>query len=103
MLAMAVHKVVSREAHPLGDIVRYERRECGACDVLPEQCSAFVRDAFARSLRIRSATRSRTEDIQRLTWRIYPYIAAELFLRWTEEDCPHVRDGCVELSSSSRV
>jgi glycerol-3-phosphate O-acyltransferase len=26
----------------------------------------------------------RTEDVQRLVWRIYPYIAQELFLRWPE-------------------
>ncbi|GFE79020.1 glycerol-3-phosphate acyltransferase [Steroidobacter agaridevorans] len=28
----------------------------------------------------------RTEDIQRLMWRIYPYVRDELFLRWTEEE-----------------
>jgi glycerol-3-phosphate O-acyltransferase len=27
-----------------------------------------------------------TEDLQRLAWRIYPYIGAELFLRWREEE-----------------
>jgi glycerol-3-phosphate O-acyltransferase len=27
-----------------------------------------------------------TSDLQRLAWRIYPYIAAELFLRWDEEE-----------------
>ncbi len=32
----------------------------------------------------------RTEDIQRLAWRIYPYIGAELFLRWSEEELPQV-------------
>jgi len=32
----------------------------------------------------------RTEDIQRLAWRIYPYISAELFLRWTEDELPDV-------------
>jgi glycerol-3-phosphate O-acyltransferase len=32
----------------------------------------------------------RTEDIQRLAWRIYPYIAAELFLRWSEDELPTV-------------
>jgi glycerol-3-phosphate O-acyltransferase len=30
----------------------------------------------------------RTEDIQRLAWRIYPYIASELFLRWSESELP---------------
>jgi glycerol-3-phosphate O-acyltransferase len=32
----------------------------------------------------------RTEDIQRLAWRIYPYIASELFLRWREDELPGV-------------
>ena len=32
----------------------------------------------------------RTEDIQRLAWRIYPYISAELFLRWTEDELPGI-------------
>jgi len=28
----------------------------------------------------------RTEDVQRLAWRIYPYIAQELFLAWPESE-----------------
>jgi glycerol-3-phosphate O-acyltransferase len=32
----------------------------------------------------------RTDDIQRLAWRIYPYIAAELFLRWSESELADV-------------
>jgi glycerol-3-phosphate O-acyltransferase len=35
----------------------------------------------------------RTEDIQRLAWRIYPYVAAELFLRWREEELSKVVEG----------
>ncbi len=35
----------------------------------------------------------RTEDIQRLAWRIYPYVASELFLRWREEELARVVDG----------
>src|SRR5215831_5913080 len=31
----------------------------------------------------------RSEDIQRLFWRIYPYVRDELFLRWTED---HLED-----------
>ncbi len=38
----------------------------------------------------------RTEDIQRLAWRIYPYIAAELFLRWREDELPRVVEGVLE-------
>jgi glycerol-3-phosphate O-acyltransferase len=32
----------------------------------------------------------RTADLQRLAWRIYPYIAAELFLRWDEAELEQV-------------
>jgi glycerol-3-phosphate O-acyltransferase len=32
----------------------------------------------------------RTEDVLRLASRIYPYIAAELFLRWSEDEVPAV-------------
>jgi glycerol-3-phosphate O-acyltransferase len=34
-----------------------------------------------------------TEDIQRLAWRIYPYVASELFLRWREDELAKVVDG----------
>ena len=34
--------------------------------------------------------RMRTEDVQRLAGRIYPYVAAELFLRWSEDELPAV-------------
>ena len=42
--------------------------------------------AVAARLRVRQQRAMRTEDIQRLAWRIYPYIAAELFLRWSESE-----------------
>jgi glycerol-3-phosphate O-acyltransferase len=35
----------------------------------------------------------RHEDIQRLLWRVYPYVRAELNLRWREEELPGVVDG----------
>jgi glycerol-3-phosphate O-acyltransferase len=35
----------------------------------------------------------RTEDIQRLAWRVYPYVASELFLRWREEELAGVVEG----------
>jgi glycerol-3-phosphate O-acyltransferase len=34
-------------------------------------------------------------DLQRLAWRIYPYIAAELFLRWDESELEAVVDRCL--------
>ncbi|HTE43120.1 MAG TPA: glycerol-3-phosphate 1-O-acyltransferase PlsB [Steroidobacteraceae bacterium] len=51
----------------------------------------------------------RTEDVQRLAWRIYPYVRDELFLRWTEDELAdavratleHLANlGLVEMSAS---
>jgi glycerol-3-phosphate O-acyltransferase len=38
----------------------------------------------------------RTADIHRLVWRVYPYIAAELFLRWDESSVGAVVDSLLE-------
>jgi glycerol-3-phosphate O-acyltransferase len=83
-------KVVSTEPHQLGDIVRmsdesavlatYYRNNVLHLFAMPSLVAcAFVSNATVRA-----------DDIQRLTWRIYPYIAAELFLRWTEQELPDV-------------
>ena len=42
----------------------------------------------------------RTEDILRLAWRIYPYIADELFLHWREDQVPDVVQEHAQASSS---
>ncbi|MFM1887229.1 MAG: hypothetical protein RL026_2386 [Pseudomonadota bacterium] len=38
----------------------------------------------------------RSEDIQRLAWRIYPYIRNELFLRWEEDQLAGVVDDMLQ-------
>ena len=45
----------------------------------------------------------RTEDIQRLAWRIYPYVASELFLRWREEELSRVVDGVLAALAENGV
>jgi len=86
-------QVVSRQAHKLGDIVRmsdqsavlatYYRNNILHLFAMP----ALVACVFSGNARVR------TEDMQRLAWRIYPYIAAELFLRWDEQELPEVVRG----------
>jgi glycerol-3-phosphate O-acyltransferase len=92
-------QMLSRQKHPLGDILRmsdeaailstYYRNNILHLFALPSLVAcAFVGNAMMR-----------TEDLQRLAWRIYPYIAAELFLRWHEAELPGVVDGvlaCLE-------
>jgi glycerol-3-phosphate O-acyltransferase len=83
-------KAISIEAHPLGDIVRMSDESA----VLATYYRNNILHLFAMPSLIACAFVSnatvRTEDIQRLTWRIYPYIAAELFLRWSEDELADV-------------
>jgi glycerol-3-phosphate O-acyltransferase len=83
-------QVVSRQSHGLGDIVRMSDESA----VLATYYRNNILHLFALPSMVAcvfsSNTRVRTEDIQRLAWRIYPYIAAELFLRWEEDQLPEV-------------
>jgi glycerol-3-phosphate O-acyltransferase len=86
-------QVITREKHALGDLVKmrdeaavlatYFRNNVLHLFVMP----SLIACAFD------SNTAMRTEDIQRLAWRIYPYIASELFLRWSERELPAVVEG----------
>ena len=83
-------KLVTREKHALGDLVRMSDENA----VLATYFRNNVLHLFAMPSLIACAFDSnatmRTEDIQRLAWRIYPYIASELFLRWGEAELPAV-------------
>jgi glycerol-3-phosphate O-acyltransferase len=86
----AAMKVVTREKHALGDLVCMSDESA----ILATYFRNNVLHLFAMPSLIACAFDSnatmRTEDIQRLAWRIYPYIASELFLRWSEAELPVV-------------
>jgi glycerol-3-phosphate O-acyltransferase len=86
-------KVISRETHPLGDLVHMQEGSA----VLATYFRNNVLHLFAMPSLIACAFDSnasmRTDDIQRLAWRVYPYIASELFLRWNESELPQVVEG----------
>jgi len=86
-------KLISRVPHKLGDIVKmsdesaqliaYYRNNVLHLFAMPSLVAcAFIANSVMR-----------TEDIQRLAWRVYPYVAAELFLRWREEELAGVIEG----------
>jgi glycerol-3-phosphate O-acyltransferase len=92
-------KVVTRQSHALGDIVRMSDESA----ILATYYRNNILHLFAMPSLVAcvfsSNARVRTEDIQRLAWRIYPYIAAELFLRWDESELQKVVNGvlaCLE-------
>jgi glycerol-3-phosphate O-acyltransferase len=83
-------KVISRERHRSGDIVRMSPEHA----VLATYTRNNVLHLFAMPSLIAccflSNSAMASEDVQRLAGRIYPYVAAELFLRWSEEELPEV-------------
>jgi glycerol-3-phosphate O-acyltransferase len=83
-------KLLQRQSHKLGDIVRVEAEMA----VLMTYYRNNVLHLFALPSLIACAFIGNavvgTEDIQRLAWRVYPYVAEELFLKWREEELADV-------------
>jgi glycerol-3-phosphate O-acyltransferase len=86
-------RLIAREPHDLGAIVRMSQESA----VLATYFRNNVLHLFALPSLVACAFTSNervaTEDLQRLAWRIYPYVAAELFLRWGEAELPGVIEG----------
>jgi glycerol-3-phosphate O-acyltransferase len=85
--------LLERRKHPLGDVLRMVEQNA----VLATYYRNNVLHLFALPSLVACAFLNnptmRHEDIQRLVWRVYPYIRAELFLRWREDELPGVVDG----------
>ena len=88
--------LLERQKHPLGDIMRMSAENA----VLATYYRNNILHLFAMPSLLACAfvsnARMRTVDIQRLVWRVYPYISAELFLRWDEAHIGAVTDGLLE-------
>ena len=88
--------LLERQKHPLGDIMRMSAENA----VLATYYRNNILHLFAMPSLLACAfvsnARMRTVDIQRLVWRVYPYISAELFLRWDEAEIATVADSLLE-------
>jgi glycerol-3-phosphate O-acyltransferase len=88
--------LLERQKHPLGDIMRMSAESA----VLATYYRNNVLHLFALPSLIAcgfiSNARMSTVDLQRLVWRVYPYIAAELFLRWDESQVGAVVDALLD-------
>jgi glycerol-3-phosphate O-acyltransferase len=96
-------KLISRVPHKLGDVVKMSDESA--------QLTAYYRNnvlhLFAMPSLVACAfignSMLRTEDIQRLAWRVYPYVASELFLRWREDELAPVVDGVLAALAEQGV
>jgi glycerol-3-phosphate O-acyltransferase len=84
--------VLERQTHPLGDIMRMNAENA----VLATYYRNNILHLFAVPSLLAccfvSNAAMRTDDIHRMVWRVYPYIAAELYLRWDEASVGAVVD-----------
>jgi glycerol-3-phosphate O-acyltransferase len=86
-------QVIVREHHPLGDIVSMSPESAVLATYFRNNIlHLFAMPSLVACVFVNNA-QAQTQDIQRLAWRVYPYIAAELFLRWREEELPAVIEG----------
>ena len=84
--------MLERQGHPLGDILRMTAERA----ILATYYRNNVLHLFAIPSLIAccflSNARMRTVDLKRMVWRVYPYIRAELAMRWSEEEIGGVVD-----------
>ena len=90
--------MIERQPHPLGDIMRMSAdRAVLATYYRNNILHLFAMPSLLACCFIGNA-RMRSVDIQRLVWRVYPFIRAELALRWPEADI-----GAVDRLASRRI
>jgi glycerol-3-phosphate O-acyltransferase len=78
--------VIQRLKHPLGDVMQMTEENSVLLTYFRNNVLHLLALPSLIACCFLNNRTMRTEDIQRLMWRIYPYVRDELFLRWTEED-----------------
>ena len=83
---------LERQSHALGDIIRMsDENAIRATYYRNNILHLFALPSLLACCFVSNASMS-TLDIQRLVWRVYPYIRAELYLRWEEGEIATVMD-----------
>ena len=89
-------RMLRRQAHPLGDIVRMTESEAVLASYYRNNVlHLLLLPSLLACAFLNNATVARL-DLLRLAGRVYPYVADEYFLRWTEEEIPAVVDELLE-------
>jgi glycerol-3-phosphate O-acyltransferase len=83
-------KLLQRQTHPAGDVLRMSDESAVLAAYLRNNVLHLFAIPSLLACVFLSNAEVTHEDMQRLGARIYPYIAAELFLRWNEAQLPQV-------------
>ena len=88
-------RLLERVEHPLGDVIRVARNEAVSLTCFRNNTAhllavpSLIACCFLRFRTLQWTT------LMRLTSEVYPYLRAELFLSWTEEEFPDILQGTV--------
>ena len=89
-------RMLRRQPHPLGDIVRMTESEAVLASYYRNNVlHLLLMPSLLACAFLNNAVVSRT-DLMRLAGRVYPYVADEYFLRWSEAEIPAVVDELLE-------
>jgi glycerol-3-phosphate O-acyltransferase len=89
-------QIIERIKHPLGDVLRMgEDNAILQTYFRNNVLHLFAMPSLMACCFLNNASLG-TADLMRLGWRIYPYIADELFLPWREDQVPEVVQGILE-------
>jgi len=89
-------RMLRRQPHPLGDIVRMTESEAVLASYYRNNVlHLLLMPSLLACAFLNNAAVSRT-DLLRLAGRVYPYVADEYFLRWSEAEIPAVVDELLE-------
>jgi glycerol-3-phosphate O-acyltransferase len=78
--------VLQRNKHPLGDVLQMTEQNSVLLTYFRNNVLHLMALPSLVACCFLNNRTMRTEDIQRLMWRIYPYMHDELFLRWREDE-----------------
>ncbi len=88
--------ILTRHHHPLGDVMRMTEENSVLMTYFRNNTvHLLLMPSLIACCFLNNRTLA-TEDIQRLAWRIYPYIRDELFLRWDETEIHAVVRECLD-------
>ena len=76
--------VIQRLKHPLGDVLKMTEENSVLLTYFRNNVLHLMALPSLIACCFLNNRTMRTEDVQRLMWRIYPYVCDELFLRWSE-------------------
>ena len=88
--------VLRRHRHALGDIIDMTEETAVLASYYRNNVLHLLLMPSLLACAFLNNPAVRREDLHRLAWRVFPYVADEYFLRWTEDELPGVVDELLE-------